>query len=83
MERWKKFSMIVVSIVVFGIFIGYMVGMFSIPEVTISKYKRTVDAKGEEIDNLANSEGVIIDSMHKMLHQKVIADKKWFYRNVS
>ena len=32
--------------------------------------ERTVDAKGEEIDNLANSEGVIIDSMHKMLHQK-------------
>ncbi len=25
---------------------------------------------------MVNSEGVIIDSMHKMLHQKVIADKK-------
>lgn len=55
----------------------FMVGMFFNPGSDNKQIQeRTVDAKGEEIDNLANSEGVIIDSMHKMLHQKVIADKK-------
>ena len=49
----EKFSMIVVSIVVFGIFIGYMVGMFFNPGSDNKQIQeRTVDAKGEEIDNL-------------------------------
>ncbi|MFD5261181.1 DUF6241 domain-containing protein [Bacillus wiedmannii] len=77
MNRWTKFSMIVVSVVVFGIFIGYMVGMFfNSGSDNKQAQEKIVVAQGEKIDDLVNSEGVIIDSMHKMLHQKVIADTK-------
>ncbi|MED3201021.1 DUF6241 domain-containing protein [Bacillus toyonensis] len=77
MDRWAKHSMIVVGIVVFGVFIGYMVGTFFNPGSDNKQaQEKTIVAKGEEIDDLVNAEGVIIDSMHKMLHQKVIADKK-------
>lgn len=77
MDRWAKFWMIAVGIVVFSVFIGYMVGTFFNPGSDSKQVQEgTIVAKGEEIDDLVNAEGVIIDSMHKMLHQKVIADKK-------
>lgn len=69
--------MIAVGIMVLGVFIGYMVGTFLNPGSDDKQVKeRTIVAKGEEIEDAVNAEGVIIDSMHKMLHQKVIADKK-------
>nr|WP_242227153.1 DUF6241 domain-containing protein [Bacillus cereus group sp. BfR-BA-01315] len=54
-----------------GVFVGGMIGNFFNPE---SDHKQV--AKGEEIDDITNAEGVIIDSMHKMTHQKVIANEK-------
>ncbi|WP_260988438.1 DUF6241 domain-containing protein [Bacillus pseudomycoides] len=48
-----------------------MIGNFFNPE---SNHKQVV--KGEEIDDITNAEGVIIDSMHKMTHQKGMANEK-------
>ncbi|MFD3447176.1 DUF6241 domain-containing protein [Microbacteriaceae bacterium 4G12] len=74
MNRRKKFLLIAIIIVSITIFSGYMIEKF----LNRSNQPKQVSTefKGEEIDDVANSEGVIIDSMHKMLHQKVLAPEK-------
>ncbi|PED07215.1 DUF6241 domain-containing protein [Bacillus pseudomycoides] len=71
MKRRAKFSIITIGTVLFGVFVEGMVGTSLNPG---SDNKQV--AKGEEIDDVTNAEVVIIDSMHKMTHQKVMANEK-------
>ncbi|PFY91635.1 DUF6241 domain-containing protein [Bacillus pseudomycoides] len=71
MKRWAKPLIITISIMLLGVFVGGMIGNFFNPK---SNNKQV--AKGEEIDDITNAEGVIIDSMHKMTHPKVMANEK-------
>ncbi|MGG3528995.1 hypothetical protein COM13_24755 [Bacillus pseudomycoides] len=71
MKRRTKFSMVIIGIVLFGVFVGGMVGTFLNP----GNDNKQV-AKGEKIDDITNAEGVIIDSMHKRTHQKIMANEK-------
>ncbi|PEI94990.1 hypothetical protein CN679_04865 [Bacillus pseudomycoides] len=71
MKKWAKPLIITIGIMLPGIFVGGMIGNFFNPE---SDNKQV--AKGEEIDDITNAEEVIIDSMHKMTHQKVMANEK-------
>ncbi|MDZ5606128.1 DUF6241 domain-containing protein [Bacillus pseudomycoides] len=71
MKKWAKPLIITIGIMLLGVFVGGMIGNFFNPE---SDHKQV--AKGEEIDDITNAEGVIIDSMHKMTHQKVMANEK-------
>lgn len=74
MKKWTKPLIITIGIMLFGVFAGGMIGNLFNPE---SDNKQV--AKGEEIeevDDITNAEGVIIDSMHKMTHQKVMTNEK-------
>lgn len=71
MKKWTKPLIITIGIMLLGVFVGGVIGNFFNPE---SDNKQV--AKGEEIDDITNAEGVIIDSMHKMTHQKVMANEK-------
>lgn len=71
MKKWTKPLLIIIGIMLFGVFVGGMIRTFFNPE---SDNKQV--AKGEKIDDITNAEGVIIDSIHKMTHQKVMANEK-------
>ncbi|MCI0768088.1 DUF6241 domain-containing protein [Bacillus sp. TL12] len=71
MNKRTRISIITMGTVILGVLIGCMGGTFFNNEGEKKKV-----AKGESIDEVVNAEGVMMDSMHKMLHQKVIADKK-------
>ncbi|PHB17385.1 hypothetical protein COE80_27120 [Bacillus pseudomycoides] len=71
MKKWTKPLIITINIMLFGVFVGGIIRDFLNHE---NDHKQV--ARGEEIDDITNAEGVIIDSMHKMTHQKVMANEK-------
>ncbi|PEF75515.1 hypothetical protein CON94_09645 [Bacillus pseudomycoides] len=71
MKKWTKPLIITINIMLFGVFVGGIIRDFFNHE---NDHKQV--ARGEEIDDITNAEGVIIDSMHKMTHQKVMANEK-------
>ncbi|EOP60471.1 hypothetical protein KOY_04031 [Bacillus cereus VDM021] len=74
MKKWTKPLIITIGIMLFGVFAGGMIGNLFNPESDNKQVAKCEEI--EEVDDITNAEGVIIDSMHKMTHKKVMANEK-------